>query len=174
MLATFFLMLVILAMYQISHKHPESVANISNLSPTHLVSNICHQHRCNQFKLQIFLFCFADDYENVSCQICSYSNVVKNSPDFWLKRFKPDLMGPLKTLKKIYSLRFIALITLDDKSSSTCVIPRSISYFPKQLPFSDNNSLKLSWSPESQFWVTIRPLLCHDYVIILSKGLKKF
>ena len=52
----------------------------------------------------------------------SYSNVVKNSPDFWLKRFKPDLMGPLKTLKKIYSLRFIALITLDDKSSSTCVM----------------------------------------------------
>ena len=32
---------------QIGHQHPESVTNISNLSPTHLVSNIRLQHRCN-------------------------------------------------------------------------------------------------------------------------------
>ena len=32
---------------KIGHQHPESVTNISNLSPTHLVSNIRHQHRCN-------------------------------------------------------------------------------------------------------------------------------
>ena len=31
------------------HQHPESVTNILNLSPTHLVSNIRHQHRCNPF-----------------------------------------------------------------------------------------------------------------------------
>ena len=31
----------------IGHQHPESVTNISNLSPTHLVSNIRYQHRCN-------------------------------------------------------------------------------------------------------------------------------
>ena len=30
------------------HQHPELVTNILNLSPTHLVSNIRHQHRCNQ------------------------------------------------------------------------------------------------------------------------------
>ena len=30
------------------NQHPEWVANISNLSSTHLVSNIRHQHRCNQ------------------------------------------------------------------------------------------------------------------------------
>ena len=47
MLVTFFVMLVIFAMYKIGHQHPESVTNISNLSPTHLVSNIRHQHRCN-------------------------------------------------------------------------------------------------------------------------------
>ena len=47
MLATFFVILVIFPMYLIGHKHPESVTNISKLSPTHLVSNIRHQHRCN-------------------------------------------------------------------------------------------------------------------------------
>ena len=31
----------------IGHQHPESVIKISNLSLTHLVSNIRHQHRCN-------------------------------------------------------------------------------------------------------------------------------
>jgi len=31
----------------IGHQYPESVTNIWNLSPTHLVSNIRHQHRCN-------------------------------------------------------------------------------------------------------------------------------
>ena len=44
MLVTFFVILVIFPVYQ----HPESVTNISNLSPTHLVSNIRHQHRCNR------------------------------------------------------------------------------------------------------------------------------
>ena len=29
--------------------YKESVTNISNLSPTHLVSNIRHHHRCNHF-----------------------------------------------------------------------------------------------------------------------------
>ena len=33
---------------EIGHQHPESVNIISNLSPTHLVSTIRHQHRCNQ------------------------------------------------------------------------------------------------------------------------------
>ena len=47
MLATFFVMLVIFSMYKIGHQHPDSVTNISNLSPTHLISNIRHQHRCN-------------------------------------------------------------------------------------------------------------------------------
>ena len=47
MLATFSVMLVIFLMYLIGHQHPVSVTNISNLSPTHLVSNIRHQHRCN-------------------------------------------------------------------------------------------------------------------------------
>ena len=32
-------------MYLIGHQHPESVTNISNLSRTHLVSNIRQQHR---------------------------------------------------------------------------------------------------------------------------------
>ena len=36
-----------LGIEKIGHQHPESVTNISNLSPTHLVSNIRHQHRCN-------------------------------------------------------------------------------------------------------------------------------
>ena len=44
MLVTFFVMLVIFSMYQIGHQHPESVTNISKLSPTHFVSNIRHQH----------------------------------------------------------------------------------------------------------------------------------
>ena len=47
MLATFFVMLVIFSMYQIRHQHSESITNIWNLSPTHLVSKIRHQHRCN-------------------------------------------------------------------------------------------------------------------------------
>ena len=47
MLVTFFVMLVIFSMYKMGPQHPESVTNISNLSPTHLVSNIRHQHRCN-------------------------------------------------------------------------------------------------------------------------------
>ena len=42
MLVTFFVVLVIFSMYQIGHQHPASVTNISNLSPTHLVSNIRH------------------------------------------------------------------------------------------------------------------------------------
>jgi len=41
------IMLVIFTIYLIGHKHPESVTNISNLSPTNLVSNISHQHPCN-------------------------------------------------------------------------------------------------------------------------------
>ena len=36
-----------------SHQHPESATNISNLSPTHLVTNICHQHRCSHKKRSI-------------------------------------------------------------------------------------------------------------------------
>jgi len=32
----------------LNRQHPESVTNISNLSPTHFVSNIRHQHRYNQ------------------------------------------------------------------------------------------------------------------------------
>ena len=40
MLMTFFVMLVIFSIYYIGHQHLESVTNISNLSPTHLVSNI--------------------------------------------------------------------------------------------------------------------------------------
>ena len=50
MLATFFVMLVIFSMYY-GHHHPESVINISNLSPTDLVSNNRHQHRCNLLSL---------------------------------------------------------------------------------------------------------------------------
>ena len=37
----------------------KSVTNISNLSPTHLVSNIRHQHRCNRFlwlNQRVFVF----------------------------------------------------------------------------------------------------------------------
>ena len=49
MLVTFFVMLMIISIYQIGHQHPELVTNISNLSPTHLVCNIRHQHRCNRF-----------------------------------------------------------------------------------------------------------------------------
>ena len=48
MLVAIFVMLVIFPMYQIGHQHSESVTNISNLSSTHLVSNIRHQHRCNR------------------------------------------------------------------------------------------------------------------------------
>ena len=40
-------MLVTFPMYYIGHQHPESVTNISNLSPTHLVINIRHRHKCN-------------------------------------------------------------------------------------------------------------------------------
>ena len=47
MLATFFVMLVIFSMYKIGHQHFESVTNILNWSPTHLVSKIRHQHQCN-------------------------------------------------------------------------------------------------------------------------------
>ena len=46
MLVTFFVMLMIFWMYLIGHQYLESVINISNLSPTHLVCNIRHQHRC--------------------------------------------------------------------------------------------------------------------------------
>ena len=46
----FFAMLVIFAMYLIGHQHSETVTNISKLSPTQLVWNIRHQHRCNHFK----------------------------------------------------------------------------------------------------------------------------
>ena len=49
--ADFFVMLVIFSIYEIGHQHPESVTNISNLLPTHLVSNIRHQHRCNPLGL---------------------------------------------------------------------------------------------------------------------------
>ena len=48
MLSTFFVMLVIFSMYKIGNQYLESVTNISNLSPTHLVSKIRHQHRCNR------------------------------------------------------------------------------------------------------------------------------
>ena len=48
MLATFCGMLVIFSMYQIGHQYSDSVTNILKLSPTHLVSNIRHQDRCNQ------------------------------------------------------------------------------------------------------------------------------
>ena len=48
MLATFFVMLMISSLYLIHHQHPESVTNISNLSPTHLVCNIRHQYRFNR------------------------------------------------------------------------------------------------------------------------------
>ena len=34
----------------------KSVTNISNLSPTHFVSNIRHQHRCNHFKLTLLFW----------------------------------------------------------------------------------------------------------------------
>ena len=37
----------VFSMYYIGHQHPESVTNISNLSPTHLVINIRHRHKCN-------------------------------------------------------------------------------------------------------------------------------
>ena len=47
MLATFFVMLVIFTIYQIGHQHPESVTDILNWSPTHLVSSVRHQHQCN-------------------------------------------------------------------------------------------------------------------------------
>ena len=40
-------MLVIFSMYQIGHQHPGLVINISNLSSTHLISNIRHEQ---QFK----------------------------------------------------------------------------------------------------------------------------
>ena len=57
MLAIFFVMLMI---FSIVHQHPESVNNISNLSPTHSVSNIRHQHRCNRnnssWKMSFYLF----------------------------------------------------------------------------------------------------------------------
>ena len=33
----------------LGNQHPESVTNITKLSPTHLVSKIRHQHRCNRF-----------------------------------------------------------------------------------------------------------------------------
>ena len=47
MLVTFFVRLVIFSMYKIGHHYRESVTNHSNLPPTHLVLNLCHQHRCN-------------------------------------------------------------------------------------------------------------------------------
>ena len=50
MLATFFRYLGNF-LNEIGHQHPESVTNISNLSPTHLVSNIRHQHRCSRIEL---------------------------------------------------------------------------------------------------------------------------
>ena len=53
MLTTFFVMLVIFSMYLIGHEHPESVTHISNLSPTHLVSNIRNKHRCNRDFLRL-------------------------------------------------------------------------------------------------------------------------
>ena len=34
-------------------KIAKTVTNIMNLSPTHLVSNICHQHRCNQINVYV-------------------------------------------------------------------------------------------------------------------------
>ena len=56
----FFVMLLIFSMYLIGHQHPESVTTISKLSPTHLVSNIRHQHRCN-----LKLFCHSSTYFHV-------------------------------------------------------------------------------------------------------------
>ena len=35
------------SMYEIGRQHLKSVTNIFNLSPTHVVSNICHQYRCH-------------------------------------------------------------------------------------------------------------------------------
>jgi len=51
MLATFSVTLVAFSMFKIGHQHPESVTNISNLSPTHLATKIRHQHRCNPRRL---------------------------------------------------------------------------------------------------------------------------
>ena len=102
MLVTFFVMLVIFPMYQIGHQHPESVTNISNLSPTHLVSNIRHQHRCNRlidiFKVtaSTYLRKFMKRYnlnvfqENSSRRNCTYlcsrsvSVFSNKSPSFWI------------------------------------------------------------------------------------------
>ena len=50
MLATFFVVFNRSLTCWIGHQHPESITNISNLSPTHLVSNIRHKHRCYRSK----------------------------------------------------------------------------------------------------------------------------
>ena len=52
----FYVMLVIFSMYKIGHQHPESVIIISNLSPTHLVSNIYHQYSCHHSFLVLVKF----------------------------------------------------------------------------------------------------------------------
>jgi len=45
-------MFVILSGHQkIGHQNLKSVTNILNLSPTHFVSNICHQHRCHHIMI---------------------------------------------------------------------------------------------------------------------------
>ena len=64
-------------LYKIGHQHPESVANISNLSPTHLVANIRHQHRCNIDNPAdlLLVYCAFSELENEDCidtlrQVC--------------------------------------------------------------------------------------------------------
>ena len=50
MLATFFVMLVVFLMYLIVHKHPESVTNISNMSPHIWSPTIIHKINFLDFK----------------------------------------------------------------------------------------------------------------------------
>ena len=98
MLATFFVMLVIFSMYN-GHQHPESVINISNLSPT---SQTGHQHissltsvtiineTCREsmifwpFKMNLY-FCFSftkSNILNVSSGFCSSVTSKINSESF--------------------------------------------------------------------------------------------
>jgi len=42
---------VMLVIFSICHQHPESATKFSNLSSTHLVSNIRHQRQCNRCNL---------------------------------------------------------------------------------------------------------------------------
>ena len=71
----FFGMLVIFPMYQIRHQHPDWVTNISNLSPTHLVTDIRHQYRCNQYGLPVW----SSRSNLVSCEGVTVSLCDRNS-----------------------------------------------------------------------------------------------